>query len=237
MLERNVIEVAPLAFMRGRTLNDAFIIMDEAQNTTSEQMKMFLTRLGNNAKAVITGDVTQIDLPNAKKSGLIEAMNILKRRRRNQVRRVRVRRRGAPSPGAADHRGLRQLRQGAARTAAQPDRARGTSAKANRPSRSNRSKIECDTIITGGPKPSCALFERPHAWRHSDAERRIPAVRRTLRPPAQFPALRSQDDPYRTSTIPDRRPARPAESTRVGAVCRAREALVAAGANGTVSFC
>ena len=77
MLERNVIEVAPLAFMRGRTLNDAFIIMDEAQNTTSEQMKMFLTRLGNNAKAVITGDVTQIDLPNPKKSGLIEAMNIL----------------------------------------------------------------------------------------------------------------------------------------------------------------
>jgi phosphate starvation-inducible PhoH-like protein len=63
--------------MRGRTLNDAFIIMDEAQNTTSEQMKMFLTRLGNNAKAVITGDITQIDLPNPRKSGLIEAMNIL----------------------------------------------------------------------------------------------------------------------------------------------------------------
>lgn len=77
MLERNVIEIAPLAFMRGRTLNDAFIIMDEAQNTTSEQMKMFLTRLGNNAKAVITGDITQIDLPNPRKSGLIEAMNIL----------------------------------------------------------------------------------------------------------------------------------------------------------------
>jgi phosphate starvation-inducible PhoH-like protein len=78
MLERNVIEVAPLAFMRGRTLNDAFIIMDEAQNTTSEQMKMFLTRLGNNAKAVITGDVTQIDLPNPRKSGLVEAIQILK---------------------------------------------------------------------------------------------------------------------------------------------------------------
>ncbi len=78
MLERNVIEVAPLAFMRGRTLNDAFIIMDEAQNTTSEQMKMFLTRLGNNSKAVITGDVTQIDLPNPRKSGLVEAMQILK---------------------------------------------------------------------------------------------------------------------------------------------------------------
>jgi phosphate starvation-inducible PhoH-like protein len=77
MLEKNAIEIAPLAFMRGRTLNDAFVIMDEAQNTTSEQMKMFLTRLGNNAKAVITGDVTQIDLPNPRKSGLIEAMTVL----------------------------------------------------------------------------------------------------------------------------------------------------------------
>jgi phosphate starvation-inducible PhoH-like protein len=78
MLEKNIIEVAPLAFMRGRTLSDAFIIMDEAQNTTSEQMKMFLTRLGNNAKAIITGDVTQIDLPNPRRSGLLEAMEILK---------------------------------------------------------------------------------------------------------------------------------------------------------------
>ena len=77
MLERNVIEVAPLAFMRGRTLNDAFIIMDEAQNTTVEQMKMFLTRLGNNSKAVITGDITQIDLPNPRKSGLVDAINVL----------------------------------------------------------------------------------------------------------------------------------------------------------------
>ncbi len=77
MIEKNVIEVAPLAFMRGRTLNDAFIIMDEAQNTTSEQMKMFLTRMGNNSKAVVTGDVTQIDLPNPRKSGLVEAIQIL----------------------------------------------------------------------------------------------------------------------------------------------------------------
>jgi len=77
MLEKNVIEVAPLAFMRGRTLNDAFVIMDEAQNTTSEQMKMFLTRMGNNSRAVITGDITQIDLPNPRKSGLIEAMTVL----------------------------------------------------------------------------------------------------------------------------------------------------------------
>jgi phosphate starvation-inducible protein PhoH and related proteins len=77
LLERNVIEVAPLAFMRGRTLNDAFIIMDEAQNTTNEQMKMFVTRLGNNSRAVITGDLTQIDLPNPKKSGLLEALHVL----------------------------------------------------------------------------------------------------------------------------------------------------------------
>ena len=77
LLERNVIEVAPLAFMRGRTLSDAFIIMDEAQNTTMEQMKMFVTRLGNNSKAVITGDLTQTDLPNPKKSGLLEALNVL----------------------------------------------------------------------------------------------------------------------------------------------------------------
>ncbi|HET9183481.1 MAG TPA: PhoH family protein [Candidatus Angelobacter sp.] len=77
-LEKNVIEIAPIAFMRGRTLNDSFIILDEAQNTTSEQMKMFVTRLGFNSKAVITGDITQIDLPNARKSGLVEAADILK---------------------------------------------------------------------------------------------------------------------------------------------------------------
>ena len=78
LISRDQIEVAPLAFMRGRTLNDAFIILDEAQNTTSEQMKMFLTRLGYNSKAVITGDITQIDLPSGVKSGLIEADQILK---------------------------------------------------------------------------------------------------------------------------------------------------------------
>jgi len=77
-LEKNIIEIAPIAFMRGRTLNDSFVIMDEAQNTTSEQMKMFLTRLGFNSKAVITGDVTQIDLPSFRRSGLLEAVDILK---------------------------------------------------------------------------------------------------------------------------------------------------------------
>ncbi len=77
LLEKRVIEVAPLAFMRGRTLSDAFIILDEAQNTTSEQMKMFLTRIGFGSKAVITGDVTQVDLPMGKRSGLIEAERVL----------------------------------------------------------------------------------------------------------------------------------------------------------------
>ncbi|NOY64277.1 MAG: PhoH family protein, partial [Nitrospirae bacterium] len=77
LIEKGVIEIAPLAFMRGRTLNDAFIILDEAQNTTSEQMKMYLTRLGFNSKTVITGDVTQVDLPPGKSSGLIEAERIL----------------------------------------------------------------------------------------------------------------------------------------------------------------
>ena len=76
--ERGNIEVAPLAYMRGRTLDDSFIILDEAQNTTPEQMKMFLTRLGFNSKAIITGDVTQIDLPDAKRSGLVEASKILR---------------------------------------------------------------------------------------------------------------------------------------------------------------
>ena len=78
LIEKGTIEIAPLAFMRGRTLNDSFIILDEAQNTTSEQMKMYLTRLGYNSKTVITGDITQIDLPYGKSSGLVEAVSILK---------------------------------------------------------------------------------------------------------------------------------------------------------------
>ncbi|MDA8079086.1 MAG: PhoH family protein [Nitrospiraceae bacterium] len=77
LIERGIIEIAPLAFMRGRTLNDSFIILDEAQNTTSEQMKMYLTRLGFNSKTVVTGDITQIDLPAGKTSGLVEIMKIL----------------------------------------------------------------------------------------------------------------------------------------------------------------
>ncbi len=78
LIERGIVEVAPLAYMRGRTLSDAFIILDEAQNTTSEQMKMFLTRMGFRSRVVVTGDITQTDLPSGKKSGLEEAIQILR---------------------------------------------------------------------------------------------------------------------------------------------------------------
>ena len=76
-IEKNIVEIVPLAYMRGRTLNNAFVILDEAQNATDVQMKMFLTRLGANSKAIITGDITQIDLPSKSKSGLIQAKEIL----------------------------------------------------------------------------------------------------------------------------------------------------------------
>ena len=78
LLEKGVIEIAPLAYMRGRTLSDSFVILDEAQNTTVEQMKMFLTRMGNGSKVVVTGDITQTDLPEGKKSGLVNALSVLK---------------------------------------------------------------------------------------------------------------------------------------------------------------
>jgi len=78
MMEHHIIQIAPLAFMRGRTLSDAVVILDEAQNTTPQQIRMFLTRMGWNTKMIITGDMTQIDLPRSQKSGLVEALNILK---------------------------------------------------------------------------------------------------------------------------------------------------------------
>ena len=108
--ERGVIEVAPLAFMRGRTLNDSFVILDEAQNTSPEQMKMFLTRLGFNSRMVVTGDITQIDLPTDQRSGLIVVRDILDAGPGHLLRPLRRRGRRPPQAGAADRRRLRRAR-------------------------------------------------------------------------------------------------------------------------------
>ncbi len=117
-LEKGVIEVAPLAFMRGRTLNDSFVILDEAQNTTPEQMKMFLTRLGFGSRMVVTGDVTQVDLPRDQKSGLIVVGDILKDGRGRRVRALRRRRRRPAQARPAHRRGVRPARHGPAQRAA-----------------------------------------------------------------------------------------------------------------------
>ena len=109
LLERNVIEVAPIAFMRGRTLNDAFIIFDEAQNSTPEQMKMVLTRQGFNSKMVVTGDITQIDLPAGRGSGLLNAIEVLARDRGDPVCALRRTGRGEAHAGAEDRARLRAL--------------------------------------------------------------------------------------------------------------------------------
>ncbi len=108
-IEKNIIEIAPIAFMRGRTLNDAFVILDEAQNTTTEQMKMFLTRLGFNSKAVITGDVTQIDLPSGRRSGLVEAIEVVGKVTGISMILLYRARCGTPQSGAADYSRLRGI--------------------------------------------------------------------------------------------------------------------------------
>ena len=117
-LERGVIEVAPLAFMRGRTLNDSFIILDEAQNTSPEQMKMFLTRLGFNSKMVVTGDITQIDLPREQDSGLVVVARHPQGRRGDRVRALRRGGRRPPQARAADRRRLQRARPAAGARAA-----------------------------------------------------------------------------------------------------------------------
>ena len=108
--ERGALEIAPLAFMRGRTLNHAFVILDEAQNTTPEQMKMFLTRIGFGAKAVVTGDVSQIDLPKTQLSGLIDAERVLRRVKGIAMCHFTCGGRGAPPAGGAHRRRLRHAR-------------------------------------------------------------------------------------------------------------------------------
>ena len=152
-LERNVIEVAPLAFMRGRTLNDSFVILDEAQNTSPEQMKMFLTRLGFNSKMVVTGDITQIDLPRDQRSGLVVVGEILDARRGHRVRALRRRRRRAPPARAAHRRGLRR--------ALRARRARAAPRRSARRAAGPERVLEVEVIGDGGAEaPPRAEVER-----------------------------------------------------------------------------
>ena len=109
LMEEGAVQIAPLAYMRGRTLDNAFVILDEAQNTTLSQIKMFLTRMGRNARFIVTGDVTQIDLPHKSDSGLVRAMEILRPVGGHRYRGVRPARHRAPRAGQADCRGVRPL--------------------------------------------------------------------------------------------------------------------------------
>ncbi len=118
LVERNVIEVAPLAYMRGRSLNESFIILDEAQNTSVEQMKMFLTRMGFGSRAVVTGDITQVDLPRRQVSGLRHVMQVLRGRAGRELHVLFAERRGSSRARAADRRGLRIKRGGGSRARA-----------------------------------------------------------------------------------------------------------------------
>ena len=141
LIARGLIEIAPIAFMRGRTLNDSFVILDEAQNTTSEQMKMFLTRLGFESKAVITGDVTQIDLPENRRSGLTEAEQILRSIEGIALLLLHRGRRGPPPAGAGGDQGLRPAPPGPGREQRRPPRARAAAGRQRRPARRRRAAI------------------------------------------------------------------------------------------------
>ena len=167
--------------MRGRTLNHSFIILDEAQNTTPEQMKMFLTRIGFGTKAVITGDVTQIDLARGQKSGLIEADRILARRARHRVHALHQRRRRAPPAGAEDHRRLR-----ARRTSRETDdggRARSLSRTTSMRAAGSRFRSS-----TASPRDAPAGAARRCAAGRGAAPERDAAVDAALRRRARGPA-------------------------------------------------
>ena len=160
LVERGTIEVAPIAFMRGRTLNDAFVILDEAQNTTSEQMKMFLTRLGFGSKAVVTGDITQIDLPNPRASGLVEALQDRQGRRGHRLHLLRRQGRRPPQARAADREGVRRL-------LGQP---RGQRCGTRKPPRPSAVRVE---VVTAGARARA----RAGALARSRWRRRAPAAR------------------------------------------------------------
>ena len=185
LLERNVIEVAPIAFMRGRTLNDSFIILDEAQNSTAEQMKMVLTRQGFNSKMVVNGDVTQIDLPTGRRSGLIDAVEVLKgvegisfvQFDENDVVRH--------TPGAAHRQGLRALqRDHRRRPAAHPEAERAGS-RAPAPIRQPRKLLRRpEPRAMSSPEGSTVTFRRVPAGLRRRSHRKLRAQAASARSPA-----------------------------------------------------
>ena len=192
-LEKGVIEVAPLAFMRGRTLNDSFVILDEAQNTTPEQMKMFLTRLGFGSKMVVTGDVTQVDLPRDQKSGLIVVGDILEASRASSSCASAARTSSATSSSsgssAAYDRALRAGRAGAAaRRSPPPDRLAGPRARRRghrgRPAGGRRSGVPpCSPRRSGGVDDGHVAVEFVDAGADHRAQRRPPRQGRPDRRP------------------------------------------------------
>ena len=174
-IERGTIEIAPIAFMRGRTLNDSFVILDEAQNTTSEQMKMFLTRLGFGAKAVITGDITQIDLPTGRTSGPGRGDEGGRRDRGHLVRLLRRSRRRPPQAGAADRQGVRGVLERATASAARRRREPPTRHDSRASQRRARARLR---VASRRARPAAA---RARPRRAGCAARRAGARARTRR--------------------------------------------------------
>ena len=154
LFERNAIEVAPIAFMRGRTLYDAFVIIDEAQNTTTEQMKMVLTRIGFGSKVVVTGDITQIDLPAGRISGLVEAISVLSGVEGHRLLLLRREGRGAAPAGAVDRQGLRALGRRQGRRGAEHGRRRSPVRRAAEPPAAapRRARRGCAGCCAGPPR-------------------------------------------------------------------------------------
>ena len=210
-LERNVIEVAPLAFMRGRTLNDSFVILDEAQNTTPEQMKMFLTRLGFNSKMVITGDITQIDLPRDQRSGLVVVADILE-----EVEGIEFVRFGGED--VVRHRLVQRIVEAY-------DEHAERAAPELRPGRQARGRRVLEVEVLGDGPPRRAAAGRDRAPRRHRASRRPRSRTATSRSRSSTPTgsprstreHRGKHGPDRRALLPGRRaPARRGRPARAG---------------------
>ena len=216
-LERGVIEVAPLAFMRGRTLNDSFVILDEAQNTTPEQMKMFLTRLGFDSKMVITGDITQIDLPREQQSGLVVVGDILDDGRGHRVRALRRRGRRAPPARPAHRRGLRRARRArgaraAARRAGPPPRLESSPCSRSRSSARSAARSAADRRDRAARRARAGVGGRRRRPRGGRVRRRRSGSRSSTR------EHRGKPRADRRALVPDRRRRRARPAARAARV-------------------